>query len=67
MAIVAGVVMLTAGRGQNAGHWRSWYLLLPLLAAAIRGFIQPVGKLGLDIWPSPFAASLTATSSRPSS
>ena len=60
VAIVAGVVLLTAGRGDNGGHWRSWYLLLPLLAAAIRGFIQPVSKLGLEIWPSPFAASLTS-------
>jgi drug/metabolite transporter (DMT)-like permease len=60
VAIVAGVVLLTAGRGQNAGHWRRWYLLLPLLAAAIRGFIQPVSKLGLELWPSPFAASLTS-------
>ncbi len=60
VAIVAGVVLLTAGRGAAGARWRSWYLLLPLLAAAIRGFIQPVSKLGLEIWPSPFAASLTS-------
>ncbi len=60
VAIVAGVVLLTASRGEDAGRWRSWYLLLPLLAAAIRGFIQPTIKLGLEIWPSPFAASLVS-------
>jgi drug/metabolite transporter (DMT)-like permease len=31
---------------------------LPLGAAAIRGLIQPVTKLGLALWPSPFAAVL---------
>jgi hypothetical protein len=34
------------GRGGAAGSWRSWYLLLPLLAAAIRGFIQPLINVG---------------------
>lgn len=29
-----------------------------LLAAFIRGLIQPVVKLGLEAWPSPFAATL---------
>jgi drug/metabolite transporter (DMT)-like permease len=60
MVIVAGVAMLTAGRGGPTGDWRSWFLLLPLLAAAIRGFIQPLIKLGLELWPSPFAASLVS-------
>jgi drug/metabolite transporter (DMT)-like permease len=60
LVIVAGVAMLTIGRGGAAGSWRSWYLLLPLLAAAIRGFIQPLIKLGLELWPSPFAASLVS-------
>src|SRR5262249_52984098 len=32
--------------------------LLPLVTAALRGFIQPVIKLGLALWPSPFAAVL---------
>jgi drug/metabolite transporter (DMT)-like permease len=60
MVIVAGVAMLTVGRGGTTGDWRSWFLLLPLLAAAIRGFIQPLIKLGLELWPSPFAASLVS-------
>jgi hypothetical protein len=29
-------------------------------AAAVRGFIQPSVKVGLAIWPSPFAAVLTS-------
>ena len=67
VAIVAGVVLLTAGRGENAGHWRSWYLLLPLVAAAIRGFIQPVSKLGLEIGRARSRPRSRATSCRPSS
>jgi drug/metabolite transporter (DMT)-like permease len=57
LVIIAGVAVLT-WRSGGAAHWRSWYLLLPLAAAALRGVIQPTVKLGLDIWPSPFAASL---------
>jgi drug/metabolite transporter (DMT)-like permease len=32
--------------------------MFPLGAAAIRGLVQPVTKLGLAVWPSPFAAGL---------
>lgn len=59
IAIVAGVAMLTLRHG-DARNWRSWYLLLPLLGAALRGFIQPTIKLGLELWPSAFAASLVS-------
>lgn len=58
---VAGVVILSVTRGREGiAHWRSWALLLPLAAAAVRGFIQPSVKIGLAIWPSPFAAVLTS-------
>jgi drug/metabolite transporter (DMT)-like permease len=58
LVIVAGVVILTVVRRQHVAQWLSWALLLPLLAAGVRGFIQPTIKLGLEIWPSPFAAAL---------
>jgi drug/metabolite transporter (DMT)-like permease len=58
LAIVAGIVILTAARGEDARSWRSWYLLLPLAAAVLRGVTQATVKLGLEIWPSPFAAAL---------
>ena len=58
LAIVAGIVILTVVRGGDTGRWRSWYLLLPLAAAALRGVTQATVKLGLEIWPSPFAAAL---------
>jgi drug/metabolite transporter (DMT)-like permease len=58
LAIVAGVAILTATRGADTSRWRSWYLLLPLAAAALRGITQATVKLGLEIWPSPFAAAL---------
>jgi drug/metabolite transporter (DMT)-like permease len=59
LLIVAGIGVLTITRQQRV-HWRSWYLLLPLAAAALRGMIQPTVKLGLEIWPSPFVAALTS-------
>lgn len=58
LAIVAGIAVLTATRGGRAHRWCSWYLLLPLAAAALRGATQATVKLGLEIWPSPFAAAL---------
>jgi drug/metabolite transporter (DMT)-like permease len=56
--ILAGIAALTAPRGNQVTGWKSWYVVLPLAAAALRGFIQPVIKLGLAVWPSPFAAVL---------
>lgn len=61
LVTVAGVVILSMTRGrEDIAHRRSWALLLPLAAAAVRGFIQPSVKVGLVIWPSPFAAVLTS-------
>jgi drug/metabolite transporter (DMT)-like permease len=56
--ILAGVLVLTGPRGRPSTGWASWSLLLPFVTAALRGFIQPVIKLGLAVWPSPFAAVL---------
>ena len=55
-AIVAGVVLIYTGRGQAFTLRGPWLLALPLAAAAIRGFVQPVVKLGLERWPNPVAA-----------
>ena len=59
LLIVAGVLVITVTRTQDMRNWRTWALLLPLGAAAIRGVIPPVIKVGLDIWPNPVAAGLT--------
>jgi drug/metabolite transporter (DMT)-like permease len=56
--ILAGVLVLTGLRVRPNAGWASWYVVLPLVTAALRGFIQPVIKLGLAIWPSPYAAVL---------
>lgn len=59
--IIAGVMVLTVPRGAQsagAGHWGSWFLLLPLMASGIRGLVQPTIKYGLTLWPSPIAATL---------
>lgn len=56
--ILAGVLALTGPPGRAKAGWASWSMALPLITAALRGFIQPVIKLGLAVWPSPFAAVL---------
>lgn len=55
--VVAGVLLISMQR-HGARDWRTWALLLPLGAAALRGLVPPVIKLGLDLWPSPIAAGL---------
>jgi drug/metabolite transporter (DMT)-like permease len=60
IVILAGVMLLTMPREGGPSHWRSWALLLPLAAAAIRGTVQPTVKLGLVLWPSPLAATLVS-------
>jgi uncharacterized membrane protein len=56
--IVTGVFVITVTRTKDMRNWRTWALLLPLGAAALRGIIPPVIKVGLEIWPSPLAAGL---------
>jgi drug/metabolite transporter (DMT)-like permease len=56
--ILAGVLAITGPPGRGKAAWASWSVALPLVTAALRGFIQPVIKLGLAVWPSPFAAVL---------
>lgn len=56
--IVAGVVTLSIDRRWLGVPWSYWAAALPLGAAAVRGITQPITKLGLALWPSPFAATL---------
>src|SRR6202044_1472735 len=55
-AIVGGVMLLYRRRQRTFPISSFWLLSLPLAAAAIRGGVQPVIKLGLQRWPSPLAA-----------
>jgi drug/metabolite transporter (DMT)-like permease len=55
---MAGIAFLTLGRGHAARRELSWYLLLPLAAALLRGVTQATIKLGLELWPSALAAAL---------
>jgi drug/metabolite transporter (DMT)-like permease len=59
VVIAAGVLTINVSRRQQLGNWRTWALLLPLGAAAVRGVIPPVIKIGLEVWPNPIAACLT--------
>ena len=59
LLIVAGVLVITVTRTKDMRNWRTFALLLPLGAAALRGLIPPVIKIGLEIWPNPIAACLT--------
>ncbi len=56
---IGGVLVITVTRTEQMRDWRTWALLMPLGAAALRGIIPPVIKIGLEIWPSPIAAGLT--------
>jgi drug/metabolite transporter (DMT)-like permease len=56
--IVAGVVALSIDRRWLGVPWSYWAAALPLGAAAIRGVTHPITKIGLALWPSPFAATL---------
>lgn len=58
VAIVIGAVTLSIDRRWFGMSWSYWALALPIGIAAIRGMTQPITKLGLGIWPSPFAATL---------
>ena len=57
---VLGVLTITITRTDDMRDWRTWALLLPLGASVMRGVIPPIIKVGLEIWPSPIAAGLTA-------
>ena len=58
LAVVAGIALIAFDpKRRNIGS-RRWSLALPIVAAAIRGLVQAVGKLGLALWPNPFAAAL---------
>lgn len=58
LAMVVGGVALMALRGGAGGRkWSVWVLGLPLLAAMIRGSIQPAIKTGLALWHEPLAAA----------
>jgi drug/metabolite transporter (DMT)-like permease len=57
-AVMLGIAGLSAERRWLEARWPWWAMALPLGAAAIRGLVQPVAKLGLANWPSPFAAAL---------
>jgi drug/metabolite transporter (DMT)-like permease len=55
-AIVVGVVLMYRGQWQAFTSTGPWLLALPLGASAIRGFVQPLIKLGLELWHNPIAA-----------
>jgi drug/metabolite transporter (DMT)-like permease len=57
-AIAGGVMLMYQGRQRVFASARTSALLLPLAAAAIRGAVQPVIKLGLESWPNPIAAAV---------
>ena len=56
LTIVSALVLLSWHR--PASTQTGWRLLLPLAGAALRGLAQTLTKLGLALWPNPFAATL---------
>lgn len=57
LVVVAGatVLALASGRAGGTTAWAS--LPLPVLAALVRGGVQPAVKTGFAFWPDPFAAA----------
>lgn len=56
--LLGGVALLTLPTRGGEARFPAWVIALPLVAAALRGLVQPVVKYGLTLWPDPFAASL---------
>ncbi len=56
--VVIGATLLLAGNRSGATIRPGWIIALPLLAAVIRGLVQPAVKLGLAVWPDPYAAAM---------
>jgi drug/metabolite transporter (DMT)-like permease len=56
--ILAGMLLIVGAPRATPGGAFNWAVALMLAAAVIRGTVQPVVKLGLEGWPSPFAAVL---------
>jgi drug/metabolite transporter (DMT)-like permease len=59
-AIVGGIALMYAGERREVRPWSLWMLALPLTAAAVRGMVQPIVKLGLADWPDPIAAAVVS-------
>lgn len=57
-AIVAGVVLMYRGQWYVLRAGGFWLLTLPLSASIVRGFVQPLVKLGLERWHNPIAAAV---------
>ena len=56
--LVAGVTLLTTNRSWGETTWPLWALGLPLAASLLRGFGQPLLKVGFAWWPNPRVATL---------
>jgi len=56
--ILIGMLLIVGAPRTLPGGSFGWAVGFLLLAAFIRGLVQPVVKLGLEAWPSPFAATL---------
>jgi drug/metabolite transporter (DMT)-like permease len=56
LIIVAALALMSWRRSSETRA--GWRLLLPLTAAVLRGLAQTLSKVGLLLWPNPYAATL---------
>lgn len=58
VVILAGIALLLWKPERLIGTLPAWALAIPLVGGAIRGFTQPIVKLGQLDWPDPYAATM---------
>ena len=56
--LIAGVMAMTTNRNWGDARWPLWALALPLAASVLRGFGQPLLKVGFGWWNNPRVATL---------
>lgn len=56
--LLVGVTLLTTNRNWGDTTWPLWALALPLTASLLRGFAQPLLKIGFGWWHNPRVATL---------
>lgn len=58
LMMICAIILASLRTGKARRDWPIWLLLLPFGAAAARGVVQPIIKIGLETIPSAFFSTL---------